>query len=140
MMLPEHIVLYYFTHIFFSGTDTAIGLSDFLTIMSQPSWIWSEIYDFPRLTSLNDLVRNEIQTFFNYDTSLEYSENLKLKKPNFEKDSLKSVCNTNFYSANLTNYCKMLQNLPDLQLTMQLMNLALSPPSLDGRNIKERQR
>ena len=108
--------------------------------MSQPSWIWSEIYDFPRLTSLNDLVRKEIQTFFNYDSRLEYSENLKLKKPNFEKDSLKSVCNTNFYSANLTNYCKMLQNLPDLQLTMQLMNLALSPPSFDGRNIKERQR
>ena len=126
--------------IFSSGMDAAIGLSDFMTIMSQPSWIWSEIYDFPRLTSLDDLVRKEIQTIFNYDTSLEYSENLKLKKPNFEKDSLKSVCNTNFYSANLTNYCKMLQKLPDLQLTMQLMNLALSPPSFDGGNIKERQR
>ena len=89
------------------------------------------------MNSLNDIVRREIQTFFNYDTGLEYTENLKLKKPNFEKDS---VCNTNFYSANFTNYCKMLENMPDLQLTMQLMNLAMSPTSFDGHNIKERLR
>ena len=92
------------------------------------------------MNSLNDLVRKEIQTFFNYDTSLEYSENLKLKKPNFQKDSLKSICNSKFYSENLTNYCKMLQTLPDLQLTMQLMNLAMSPTSFDGHDLKERLR
>ena len=111
-----------------------------MTLMSQPSWIWSEIYDFPRMNSLNDLVRKEIQTFFNYDTTLEYSENLKLKKPNFEKDSLKFICNSQFYSASFTNYCKMLQTLPDLQRTMQLMNLAMSPTSFDGHDIKERLR
>ena len=111
-----------------------------MTIMSQPSWIWSEIYDFPRMNSLNDSVRKEIQTFFNYDTNLEYSENLKLKKPNFEKDSLKFICNSQFYSASFDNYCKMLQTLPDLQLTMQLMNLAMSPTSFDGHDIKERLR
>lgn len=92
------------------------------------------------MNSLNDLVRKEIQTFFNYDTTLEYSENLKLKKPNFEKDSLKFICNSQFYSASFTNYCKMLQTLPDLQLTMQLMNLAMSPTSFDGHDITERLR
>ena len=125
---------------FSSGKDTAIGLTDFMTLMSQPSWIWSDIYDFPRMNSMDDLARKEIQTFFNYDTSLEYAENLKLKKPNFEKDFLKSVCNGQFYNANFTNYCKMLQNLPDLQLTMQLMNLAMSPNSFDSDAIKERLR
>ena len=92
------------------------------------------------MNSMDDAARKEIQTFFNYDTSLEYAENLKLKKPNFEKDFLKSVCNGQFYNANFTNYCKMLQNLPDLQLTMQLMNLAMSPNSFDSDAIKERLR
>ena len=126
--------------LFSSGKDTAIGLTDFMTLMAQPSWIWSDIYDFPRMNSMDYLARKEIQTFFNYDTSLEYAENLKLKKPNFEKDFLKSVCNGQFYNANFTNYCKMLQNLPDLQLTMQLMNLAMSPNSFDSDAIKERLR
>ena len=89
------------------------------------------------MNSLSDLARKEIQSFFNYDTSIEYAEDLKLKKPNFEKDSLKSVCDEN---ANFTNYCKMLQSLPDLQLTMQLMNLAMSPSSFDNRDLKARLR
>ena len=108
-----------------------------MTLMSQPLWIWSEVYDFPRMNSMNDLARKEIQSVFNYDANIEYAENLKLKKPNFEKDSLKSICNEN---VNFTNYCKMMQSLPDLQLTMHLMNLAMSPLSFDGRDVKGRLR
>ena len=102
-----------------------------MLLMSQPSWIWSEIYDFPRLNSFDDLARKEIQTFFNYDTKLEYSENLKLKKPKFKKWSLKNIC-TGQGNTNFTNYCKLANNLPDLTSTMQLMSLAMSPTKFDN--------
>ena len=84
--------------------------------------------------SFNDLARKEIQTLFNYDTRLEYSENLKLKKPKFKKWSLKNICsgqgNTNF-----TNYCKLVNNLPDLTSIMKLMGLAMSPTKFDNNFI-----
>ena len=108
-----------------------------MLLMSQPSWIWSEIYDFPRMNSLNDLARKEIQNFFNYDTNLEFSENLKLKKPKFKNKSMKTVCdgqgNTNF-----TNYCKLANNLPDLTTIMQLMSLAMSPTNFDNDYISDK--
>ena len=107
-----------------------------MTLMSQPPWIWSEIYDFPRMSSMSNLARKEIQTFFNYDANLEYSENLKLRKPNFEKKSLKSICKGE-NNSNFTNYCKLMENLPNLQTTMHLMSLAMSPTNFDDSNIKE---
>ena len=89
--------------------------------------------------SLDDLTRKEIQTLFNFDNNLEYSENLKLKKPNFKKKSLKSICN-HPVSTNFTNYCKLVRNLPDLQTTMQLMSLAMSSTNFDSDNIVDRVR
>ena len=136
MNIPAELLNAYL-YIFFSGSDEDIGLSDFMLLMSQPSWIWSEIYDFPRINSLNDLARKEIQNFFNYDTNLEFSENLKLKKPKFKKNSMKTVCNGQG-NTNFTNYCKLVNNLPDLTTIMQLMSLAMSPTNFDNNYISNK--
>ena len=117
--------------------ETELGLSDFISLMSQPSWVWSDLYDFPRMNSWNELAREEIQKLFNYDLTLEYSDDLKLRRPNFEEISLHSICQNN---ANFTNYCKLVKKLPDLQTTMHFMNLAMSPTTFDDTNMKKKMR
>ena len=100
--------------------------------MSQPAWVWKENYDFPRMYSLSAEARKELQTLFNYDSKIDYSENLNLKMPNFEKFSLPTVCQNSSFS----NYCKIVENLPDLQTTMHFMKLAKFPLDIHESKIK----
>ena len=115
-----------------SGIDVDIGLTEYISLMSQPAWVWKENYDFPRMYSLSEETREELQTLFNYDKTLRFSEKLKLKMPNFEKFSLPTACRGN---QNFSNYCKLLEKLPDLQTTMHFMNLAKFPLNFQENSV-----
>ena len=111
-----------------SGVATEIGLSDFITMMSQPVKIWTDSYDFPKMRTLSSGARKEIQDFFNFDPTVNTRDLLTLRTPDFETIQIKSLCS----NSNFTNYCKMIQNFPDLQTTMHLMSLATDPVENDG--------
>ena len=117
-----------------SGVDPSISLTDYITLMSQPAKVWSDKYDFPRMLSLEDEAKNELYDFFNFDTSVDYRFKLKLKVPNFETISMSSLCNGN---ENFTNYCQILEKLPNLETTMHLMSLASNPLGFENENIKK---
>ena len=82
--------------------------------------------------SMNAEARNELQTLFNYDSTIDYTENLNLKMPNFEKFSLSTLCQ----NSNFSNYCKIVEKLPGLETTMHFMNLAKFPLDFDKSEIK----
>ena len=89
--------------------------------MSLPSWVWIEGQDFPRLYSWEDKARDEIMKNFQYQNGKISRANLELHSPNFETFSYGQWCST---SNNLSTYCSLSNNLPDLEITHQLMSLA----------------
>ena len=58
-----------------SGVDVKIGLSDFVSVMSQPPWVWNSNYDFPRLYSWSEGAKQPIFSLFNYDLTQSFRGN-----------------------------------------------------------------
>ena len=108
-----------------SRKDVKIGLSDFVSVMSQPSTVWSSQLDFPRLYSLDRPAQSEIFSLFNYDESLGVRTQQKLRTPDFEKFSLPSFCSGP--ESDQVRYCNLTKQLPDLRTTMAMMHLAKYP-------------
>ena len=115
--------------------DFEMGLTDFISLMSQPPWIWTQPYDFPRMYSLKSETRKEIQDVFKYDNSVFYSEDLNLKLPDFGKLSMSSICE-NENNFNFTDYCQLTNSLPDLQTIMHMMSLAKFPNTFENKNVR----
>ena len=117
-----------------SGKKAHMGISDFISVMAQPSFIWREKYEFPRLYSWNDTAKNEIFSFFNYLQNATFRGEIELKETDFETDfSLPTLCSEkrNLFSG----YCDLAENLPDLDVIMHLMHLAEYPLDFN-ENIK----
>ena len=108
-----------------SGVETDFGLSEFISMMSHPAWVWRKELEFPRLYSWSQEAKDEIFKLFNYDSTLIFRGLLKLEEPNFENFSLPLACKEQ--DSKLKNYCNMLEKLPDLETTMNLMHLAKFP-------------
>ena len=119
----------------FSGRDLKYGLTDYISAMALPTWVWTEELDFPRLYSWSKAARDEMFSFFNYDTSLRQRDFLELIEPDFENFSLPDICGDNG-KTELANYCQLAEDIPDIFTTMNLMNLAKFPQSLDETFIK----
>ena len=92
-----------------------------MAVMSLPSWVWIEGQDFPRLYSWNEKARTEIMKAFQYHTDMVSRVNLKLQIPNFSTFTYDQWCQE---SKNLSDYCSLSSQLPDLDTTLQLMSLA----------------
>lgn len=75
-----------------SGVDVKLGLSDYISNMAQPAWIWTKNYDFPRLYSWDKKAKTSIFSLFNYDLAQSFKGNLRLSAPNFETFSLPTLC------------------------------------------------
>ena len=106
--------------------------------MALPTWVWTEKLDFPRLYSWSNAARDEIFRLFNYDTSLTRRDFLELIEPDFENFSLPSICSNSVKSTNLTNYCQLANDIPDILTTMNLMNIATFPQTLDDTFLKKK--
>ena len=107
--------------------------------MALPTWVWTEKLDFPRLYSWSNAARDEIFHLFNYDTSLTRRDFLELIEPDFENFSLPSICSNGDKSkTNLTNYCQLAKDIPDILTTMNLMNMATFPQTLDDTFFKKK--
>ena len=106
--------------------------------MALPTWVWTEKLDFPRLYSWSNAARDEIFRLFNYDTSLTRRDFLELIEPDFENFSLPSICSNSVKSTNLTNYCQLANDIPDILTTMNLMNMATFPQTLDYTFLKKK--
>ena len=116
-----------------SGKNVNMGISDFISVMAQPSFIWKEKYEFPRLYSWDSTAKNQIFNLFNYLDNLAFRGELELKEPDFEQFSLPTLCSKrrNEFSC----YCDLVENLPDLDIIMHLMHLAEYPLDFN-ENIK----
>ena len=108
-----------------SGKDVKIGLSDFVSVMSQPERVWSSQFDFPRLYSLAKPIQSEIFSLFNYDDKLTVRTQQELQTPDFENFSLPSYCSGP--ESDQVRYCNLTKQLPDLRTTMAMMHLAKYP-------------
>ena len=106
--------------------------------MALPTWVWTEELDFPRLYSWSNAARDEIFRLFNYDTSLTRRDFLELIEPDFENFSLPSICSNSDKGTNLTNYCQLANDIPDILTTMNLMNMATFPQTLDDTFLKKK--
>ena len=118
-----------------SGKTANIGITDFISAMALPSFIWKDQFEFLRLYSLDDTARNQIFSLFNY---LPYPLtnnriDLRLKEPNFENFSLPMLCSERRNS--FSGYCDLVETLPDLKVIMHLMHLAQYPLNFN-ENIK----
>ena len=109
------------------GVDVKIGLSDYISNMAQPPWIWTTNYDFPRLYSWEKAAKEPILSLFNYDQAQSFRGILRLSEPDFEKFSLPTLCSDPASRNNYSGYCQLAENLPDLTTTMHLMHLAEYP-------------
>ena len=105
--------------------NVEMGLSDYISTMSQPAWVWQEGLDFPRLYSWSDSAREEIYHLFNYDQLSSVRDDLQLELPDFENLSLSSLCKS--VQTNLTNYCSLAEHLTSLETTLDMMSLASHP-------------
>ena len=114
-----------------SGQDVEIGLSDYISLMAQPPYIWREKYEFPRLYSWSQPAQDSIFTLFNYMKNASFRGDLKLTEPNFETFSLTTLCTDPDRRSLYEDYCRMTENLPDLELMMHLMHLAEYPLSFN---------
>ena len=119
--------------LFCSSVQTEIGLSDYVSVMAKPSWVWTNAWDLPKLYSWEQKTKLELFDLFNYDQRLQKLNNLK--EPNFEKFSLSSLCKGE-NNVLLKRYCKVTKTLPDLQTTMILMQLAKFPLSFKENRLK----
>ena len=117
-----------------SGKDVKIGLSDFVSVMSQPSRVWSSQLDFPRLYSLERSAQSEIFSLFNYDERLGLRTQQRLQTPDFEKFSLPSFCSG--LESGQVQYCNITKQLPDLWTTMAMMNLAKHPLEIREKDLE----
>ena len=109
-----------------SKKEVQLGLRDFLSNMAQPITACKAAFDFPKLNSWNPEAKKEIFNLFNYDETSPFFGVIKLRMPDFENMTAGSMC-TDPEGNNLTNYCKMVDNLPDLRTTMSLLQLAKYP-------------
>ena len=48
------------------GMEFDYGLTDFISTMSQPAWVWTNGLDFPRLYSWSEDARKEILNLLRY--------------------------------------------------------------------------
>lgn len=110
-----------------SGEEVKIGLSDYISNMAQPPWIWTKNYDFPRLYSWDKEAKTPIFSLFNYDLTQSFKGNLRLSAPDFESFSLAGLCSDPARRSNYSGYCELTESLPDLPTTMHLMHLAEYP-------------
>ena len=108
-----------------SGKDVKIGLSDFVSVMSQPERVWSSQFDFPRLYSLAKPIQSEIFSLFNYDEKLTVRTQQELQTPDFDNFSLPSYCSGP--ESDQVRYCNLTKQLPDLRTTLAMMHLAKYP-------------
>ena len=99
--------------------------------MSLPAWVWSNGMDFPRLYSWSNKARKELMDFLHYDYGLTLRSLQDLHTPQFENISFASICDDRGASFNLTEYCKLSESIPNLEITMSLMNLAKFPLDFD---------
>ena len=97
---------------------------DYISVMAKPSWVWTNVWDFPKLYTWEFKTKMELFDLFDFDPDLEELNNLK--EPNFETFSLSSVCKE-ADDVLLKRYCKVTKNMPNLQTTMILMQLAKFP-------------
>ena len=109
-----------------SKKDIQLGLRDYITNMAQPASIWKTAFEFPRLNSWNIEAKKEMFKLFNYHESMPFRGVMELSMPDFETFSVGSICKDPEV-LNLTNYCKMVESLPDFETTMELMHLAKYP-------------
>ena len=115
------------------GVDVQFGLTDFISTMSQPSWVWENGMDFPKLYSWDRRAREEIFSLFNYNDALQFRATLDLESPNFENFSLPLLCKSDLKNTmGLSNYCEVAQNLPDIGTTLNLMSWANHPTNFDN--------
>ena len=114
-----------------SGKDVQIGLSDYISVMAQPAYIWREKYEFPRLYSWNASARDSIFHLFNYMNNASFRGDIKLTQPNFETFSLATLCTDPDRRIMYEDYCNITENLPNLESMMQLMHLAEYPLSFN---------
>ena len=121
----------------FSGVKTEFGLTDYISSMSNPAWVWSMPYEFPRFYTWNDTAKEELFAQFNYIESPDifFRGMFELKKIDFEIFDLPNLCNDD--SRNMSEYCTVAEKVPDLEKTLDLMNLASNPVSFND-NLKER--
>ena len=116
-----------------SGKKANMGLTDFISVMSQPSFIWKEKYEFPRLYSWDSSAKNPIFSLFNYLLNASFRGDLELNEPDFEQFSLPTLCTER--QNQFSGYCDLVENLPDLDVIMHLMHLAEYPLDFN-ENIK----
>ena len=116
-----------------SGKKANIGISDFISVMAQPSFIWREKYEFPRLYSWDETAKNQIFALFNYLLNATFRGEIELQEPNFEQFSLPTLCSER--RSQYSGYCDLAENLPDLDVIMHLMHLAEYPLDFN-ENIK----
>ena len=102
--------------------------------MSLPAKFWYDWKDLPRLYTWNEAARDELLALIDYDNNAMYRAMLELKEINFETFNLPAQCGSG--SSNLTEYCKLAKKLPDLKVTMDMMNLATNPVNFNS-NLKQ---
>lgn len=101
--------------------------------MSQPTWVWENGMEFPRLYSWNREARDEILSFFGYQKDLQFRALLDLESPTFENFSLPILCTSDLgEKVGLSNYCELAENLPDIRTTLKLMQWAKHPLKFDN--------
>ena len=99
--------------------------------MSLPARVWTDWTELPRLYTWTDAARNELLALFNFDHELWFRGLLSLKEIDFETFDLASRCNKK--NNNMTEYCKLTKTLPNLKVTMDMMNLASSPINFESK-------
>ena len=91
-----------------------IGLIDYISTMSNPKWM-IENNEWPRVPSWK--YEGDLLNFFS-----------QINSNDIDNYSISKLCKTRLHiSMNLTNYCKMTENLPSLEVTQMIMNLAKHP-------------
>ena len=105
--------------------------------MSNPSWVWNKPYEFPRFYTWNDTAKEELFALFNYIESPDifFRGMFKLTKIDFETFDLPNLCED--VSRNMSEYCRIAEKIPDLEATLDMMNLASNPMYLN-ENLKEK--
>ena len=120
----------------FSGKDFAIGITDFLKIMSKPAWVWGNKYDLPLLNTMESEEEDFIHNMFNFDNSAESrDDNNDVSAPDFQKMELSTYCK-NVNNDTVKKYCDMADNLPDIADIMPLMYLASFPMDISSSSLK----
>ena len=72
---------------------------------------------------------------FNYNERLTIRNQQELTEPDFLNLSLPSHC-TGGQDGGENEYCKLIENLPDLKTTMTLMNLAQYPLDIQEQQLE----